>query len=467
MKKVLFLSLLALTPLLSNAQEKYFHDLRGMEDSEEVTHLFYRMYDSWQTECISIDGWEGTLNLYTNHIYHLNTESKQDSIKLRDYKDRKPGCDYGFNEINNFVFTATHPDSILAIKSSFQGLSAFTYVESQSGYTFDIGLGNPNGISYDYFTDRAIIATPAHFLVVKVKNEDNGYEEKLRKSFWFDQNDASLFQHNSYATLPDSMFIDFTVTGVSPLKEGMYVGFKDASIVLSNDYGASFSTIATHHESFYDYEFNIKETAFDADSSSFYMLLDKTYLVRKEASEWSVSTIDNDYFSIDQDQSGHFYFSKEDSLFISTDFGESFQLLATLPDKITGLYKKPDSEILYILTTDEMLVFENGIPSTLKTLPVSNEPEPVFLPNEIMLHQNYPNPFNPTTVIGFQLPESGVVKLDVFDMLGRKIATLVDGKMAPGIHEVTFDATNFSSGVYLYRLQTGQFSKTRQFSLIK
>lgn len=464
MKKILFLSLFALTPLLSNAQENYFHDLKGMEDSDGVTHLFYRMYDSWQTECISNDGWEGTLDLSTNHVYHFNAETKQDSIKLRDDVTANFGCDYITNQVNNFVFTASHPDSILAIKSLLQANSALSYVEFKTDDKFDIGAENPNGISFDYTTNRAVITTPFNHQVPKVK--DN-FEASLQKSFWFDRNDASLFQYNSYAALPDSMFIDFTVTGVSPLKEGMYVGFKDASIVLSNDYGANFSTIATHYESFYDNEFHINETVFDADYSSFYMLLDKTYLVRKEASEWDISTIEHDYFSIDQDRSGHFYFSKENSLFLSTDFGTSNQLISTLPQNITGLYKKPGSEILYVLTTEELFSIENGDVSTLKTLPVSNELEPTTLPDEITLHQNYPNPFNPTTVIGFQLPKSGVVKLDVFDMLGRKVATLVDDKMAPGNHEITFDATNFSSGVYLYRLQTGQFSKTRQFTLIK
>lgn len=66
---------------------------------------------------------------------------------------------------------------------------------------------------------------------------------------------------------------------------------------------------------------------------------------------------------------------------------------------------------------------------------------------------NYPNPFNPTTVIGYQLPASSVVRLSVYDLLGREVAVLVNGVMQAGSHQVTFDGQNLASGIYLYRLQ--------------
>lgn len=97
---------------------------------------------------------------------------------------------------------------------------------------------------------------------------------------------------------------------------------------------------------------------------------------------------------------------------------------------------------------------------------VSNEDQP--LPQkEVTLHQNYPNPFNPSTLIRYQLPVSSVVSLKVFDMLGREVAVLVDGKENAGSHEVTFNAKGLSSGVYFYRLETNGFVDTKQFTLIK
>lgn len=86
---------------------------------------------------------------------------------------------------------------------------------------------------------------------------------------------------------------------------------------------------------------------------------------------------------------------------------------------------------------------------------------------KIALHQNYPNPFNPNTVIRYQLPVSSTVSLKVFDLLGREVAVLVDGKVTAGTHEVTFNASGLSSGVYFYQLQTNDFLDTKQFTLIK
>ncbi len=93
--------------------------------------------------------------------------------------------------------------------------------------------------------------------------------------------------------------------------------------------------------------------------------------------------------------------------------------------------------------------------------------EPAELPRRVTLGKNYPNPFNPTTQIEFRLPQSSDIELSVFDVLGRKVATLVDGKRSAGEHSVQFDASGLSSGVYLYRLETTEVTKTRKMLLLK
>jgi len=85
----------------------------------------------------------------------------------------------------------------------------------------------------------------------------------------------------------------------------------------------------------------------------------------------------------------------------------------------------------------------------------------------IRLEQNYPNPFNPTTVIGFQLSVDSEVSLSVYDVLGRRVAVLANTRMAQGNHQVTFDASALSSGVYLYVLSAGDVRVSRTMSLIK
>jgi hypothetical protein len=89
------------------------------------------------------------------------------------------------------------------------------------------------------------------------------------------------------------------------------------------------------------------------------------------------------------------------------------------------------------------------------------------LPSSYRLEQNYPNPFNPSTVIQYALPQPGAVRLNVYDMMGRKVATLVDGPKAAGYHQVVFDARHLGSGAYMYRLEAGNAVLARTLYLIK
>ncbi|HEX7344630.1 MAG TPA: T9SS type A sorting domain-containing protein, partial [bacterium] len=88
-------------------------------------------------------------------------------------------------------------------------------------------------------------------------------------------------------------------------------------------------------------------------------------------------------------------------------------------------------------------------------------------PDKFVLVGASPNPFNPTTTICFTLPEAGKVKLAVFNLQGRPVATLVDGFREAGEYQNTFDANTLTSGVYLARLQAGDFSQTQKLVLMK
>lgn len=98
---------------------------------------------------------------------------------------------------------------------------------------------------------------------------------------------------------------------------------------------------------------------------------------------------------------------------------------------------------------------------------IENSNDILDLPQQYTLSQNYPNPFNPSTQIKYALPEATQVTLEVFNSLGQKVIELVKGQKSAGYHTATFDASGFSSGVYLYKLTTPVFSQTNKMLLIK
>jgi len=89
------------------------------------------------------------------------------------------------------------------------------------------------------------------------------------------------------------------------------------------------------------------------------------------------------------------------------------------------------------------------------------------LPNSVKLNQNYPNPFNPSTQISFELPQTMTVKLAVYDVMGREIATLLNGAAKAGVNQVNWNASNVGSGMYYYRLVAGDVSITKKMTLVK
>lgn len=89
------------------------------------------------------------------------------------------------------------------------------------------------------------------------------------------------------------------------------------------------------------------------------------------------------------------------------------------------------------------------------------------LPTEYSLEQNYPNPFNPTTTIKFGLPESAKVVLEVYNVVGERVSTLVNVEMEAGYHQVNFNANNMASGMYIYRIKSNEFIQTKKLLLLK
>ncbi len=114
----------------------------------------------------------------------------------------------------------------------------------------------------------------------------------------------------------------------------------------------------------------------------------------------------------------------------------------------------------YLMTNDASYV-----PPT--TVGVEDETFVATVPDEFSVAQNYPNPFNPTTVISFALPKEAHVNVSVFNALGQKVEELVNGSRNAGLHNVTFDASNLTTGIYFYTVNAGEFVSTKKMLLVK
>jgi hypothetical protein len=126
-------------------------------------------------------------------------------------------------------------------------------------------------------------------------------------------------------------------------------------------------------------------------------------------------------------------------------------------DQMTGT-QYVDSLVIYLDVVSGDVLFTE--------LSVDNEIE-LDTPQKIQLGQNYPNPFNPSTNIPFELSKSSVVNIEIFNLLGQKVATLTNELYSAGRHTIAWNATNYSSGIYFYRLTAGDVIQTKKLMLIK
>lgn len=90
-----------------------------------------------------------------------------------------------------------------------------------------------------------------------------------------------------------------------------------------------------------------------------------------------------------------------------------------------------------------------------------------FNPNEYKLYTNYPNPFNPSTKIRYAIPQTSFTTLKVYSVTGKEVATLINEEKTPGVYEVNFDGAGLSSGIYFYKLHSGNFSDIKKMILLK
>ncbi|MGD8778006.1 MAG: T9SS type A sorting domain-containing protein [Ignavibacteria bacterium] len=155
-------------------------------------------------------------------------------------------------------------------------------------------------------------------------------------------------------------------------------------------------------------------------------------------------------------------FVVSDPLF-TDEYEDDFTITESSPAVDAGEYEPFGFKVMYFGETVDIGAFETGTP----TVTGIDSDESEALPNDYTLSQNYPNPFNPSTSISFSTPKAGMVKLQVFNILGEEVATLVNQELTAGTHNIVFDASQLVSGVYIYRIKADNFMATKKMLLLK
>ncbi len=198
---------------------------------------------------------------------------------------------------------------------------------------------------------------------------------------------------------------------------------------------------------------------------------------------WNTNSLQGQFGNFTQDASGNIY-AAYSALTTNWINGDSYSIVKLNSDGMllrttannNFLNRRFNPSFIQILQDNSLII--NGYydghvtfyeqSATIKfSQPVIITPNQNSLPNNFSLSQNYPNPFNPITVISFQLPVAGFTTLKVFDINGKEISDLVNENLSVGEYKINFDASALPSGVYYYKLTSGNFSETKKMILIK
>jgi len=132
-----------------------------------------------------------------------------------------------------------------------------------------------------------------------------------------------------------------------------------------------------------------------------------------------------------------------------------------------GIYENAGTILTWLVFNKDSAGFSNLYAYKKSTYITDIKPIGNTIPDKYSLEQNYPNPFNPVTRIVFSIPKSENVNLKIFDILGREKENLINGKLNPGTYEIIFDGSKYSSGIYFYSLQAGNYNESRKMIILK
>jgi len=427
-----------------------FTQLRGIEDSLGNTNLYYRKHYE------IVDSFYGE---WDNSVYHYNLSNNVDSLFLWDHNVDYIGysggeyiADYEFWDNNpyRFIYGGAH----VANFDTSPFLSRFDRVDILPWHYTLLGPEVEN-VEISFQNDSLIYAVIFDYLL---KSEDGGF------SWSYDSLAA-----NHYTLIKLNPFDDQTLFGHGgyPLTTGLYK---------SMDGGINYQLVDSS-QTWYSYQSKI---FFDSDSLHLYAVNydyppGYNLLVSSDAGEsWNILYTDTAVLNlaIDNQLSGLLYLSIGSQVKVSSDYGASFSDFATLNRPVIGMYKKPGIDLLYAATEKDIYEIFPGSITSIKSLPVAIEPGTQPVPEGFVLYQNYPNPFNSSTTIEFYLTQTAEIEVAIYNLLGQKVRTLLQGRKQAGLYRLQWDGLDemgreVASGVYICRMQSRDFVQSRKMLFLK
>ena len=420
-------------------------EMRGMEDWQGHTHLFYRHH----TASSGPD-----YNYSRDDFYHFDLHAGVDTLFLEDYYRDNPLYTEGVT-INDFDFWDQDP-----AKYIFCGYGT-SYDNTGFIERYDIGpvyseLGEVTMVEIAPQNDSLIFANLQGKTIV---SHDGGHT-------WENFNSEFLF-------IAISPFADSVLYGIDWHKR----------LVRSEDMGVTFQVVDTTIP--WGVSSNETTLLFDPDSQHVYGATEffipihhYYYLMRSDDGgfHWdSLMSFPESFLIInDTRTSGLLYMAMnmDTVVYFSNDYGDHFSPLLTFSEPVTGLYKKPGTDTLYIATTHALHEYAGGQLKTVLQVPVLID-APSDVMEDFRLYPAFPNPFNSQTHFRFQLDRPARVWIRIYTINGQLVRTLLDGKtLTSGFHRVSWDGRNragnpAASGIYLCQFHTPRFQRTIRVVLMR
>ena len=375
---------------------------------------------------------------------------------------------YSISGSGNYLFAG---DSLYVARSSNNGLSWTTvFVQTYAYRNFVAFSGSTliNGVLSPFNSIGGIYQSSNYGLIWNYRVGRLNVESiQINGNMVFAGLDThGVYRSSNYGVVWDSTtFNNQSVFSLSINGNYVYAGTSNNGVFASSDNGYNWIQSSLNNQTIWSLT-NTGNILYAGSDSGVYYSSDN-------GSTWVHSSLTNQrIYSLITFLNYVFAGSNGNGLYLSTDFGTSWI------QRNEGMIIAPIIKAIYIFNyyifagTQQGLIYRRPLGELIGVKPISEE-----IPIAFALYQNYPNPFNPVTKIKFSIPflplgkgeaeGVGVVTLNIYDILGREVATLVNEKLSPGTYEVEWNGSNYSSGIYFYKFSAGEFMETRKMLLVK